>query len=406
MISSLTSGSSKLFDLHCVSEDRGLAGSLRERLSAATAHRQLCSCQQSSPWSHHEFGGGDSPSWAETMGSSAKKKKEKKKDFQKTKLKVGKTKAKVDSYTDTSFKAKALVLSQQFSSTADGTLSAASQFARHASLLRHRSDTQRQESLAYLTVAVASRAPGESLPEPVATLLPKLQPLLLDGSPSVRQQLLKLLKCLPQEEIRFHADQLLLYTRAGMTHLSADIRLFSMDALDWLIEVAGNEVVSCAGAWIKTLRCLVSLLSWQGPATPQGGWSAVQKPSSKPGTEARALSRHATTLASYIRAGIHPPAPVVGGAAPPLPLWHVPQHALAERSNAFAHLRLFGSVHDEENAMHEDRDDRQRVFATYFEPCITAGVEDMKREGGELGRAAAAIRRAMEAGMRDYERDD
>lgn len=56
------------------------------------------------------------------MGSSAKKEKEKKKDFQvshasclhqsitnsaqKTKLKVGKTKAKPDNFTDTSFRAK------------------------------------------------------------------------------------------------------------------------------------------------------------------------------------------------------------------------------------------------------------------------------------------------------------
>lgn len=40
------------------------------------------------------------------MGSSSKKKKEKQKDFQKPKLKVGKAKPKADNFTDTSFKAK------------------------------------------------------------------------------------------------------------------------------------------------------------------------------------------------------------------------------------------------------------------------------------------------------------
>lgn len=40
------------------------------------------------------------------MGSSTKKKKEKKKDFQKPKLKVGKAKAKPANFTDTSFKSK------------------------------------------------------------------------------------------------------------------------------------------------------------------------------------------------------------------------------------------------------------------------------------------------------------
>ena len=40
------------------------------------------------------------------MGSSTKKKKDKKKDFQKAKLKVGKARAKADNFTDTSFKSK------------------------------------------------------------------------------------------------------------------------------------------------------------------------------------------------------------------------------------------------------------------------------------------------------------
>jgi hypothetical protein len=41
-----------------------------------------------------------------TMGKSAKAKKEAKQSFQKPKLKVGKTKAKSDNFTDTSFKSK------------------------------------------------------------------------------------------------------------------------------------------------------------------------------------------------------------------------------------------------------------------------------------------------------------
>lgn len=45
------------------------------------------------------------------MGKSAKAKKEKKKDFQKTKLKVGKTKPKASNVTDASFRAKCRLLS-------------------------------------------------------------------------------------------------------------------------------------------------------------------------------------------------------------------------------------------------------------------------------------------------------
>jgi len=42
------------------------------------------------------------------MAKSAKAKKEKKKDFQKPKLKVGKTKPKAANFTDTSFKARCI----------------------------------------------------------------------------------------------------------------------------------------------------------------------------------------------------------------------------------------------------------------------------------------------------------
>jgi pre-rRNA-processing protein IPI1 len=42
------------------------------------------------------------------MGKSAKARKEKKQDFQKTKLKVGKTKAKPENFTSTAFKARSM----------------------------------------------------------------------------------------------------------------------------------------------------------------------------------------------------------------------------------------------------------------------------------------------------------
>jgi hypothetical protein len=46
------------------------------------------------------------PTNSEAMGKSAKAKKEKKKEFQKVKLKVGKTRPKAANLTDTSFKAR------------------------------------------------------------------------------------------------------------------------------------------------------------------------------------------------------------------------------------------------------------------------------------------------------------
>ena len=48
------------------------------------------------------------------MAKSAKAKKEKKQDFNKAKLKVGKTKAKASNFTDTSFKARSISVLQQY----------------------------------------------------------------------------------------------------------------------------------------------------------------------------------------------------------------------------------------------------------------------------------------------------
>lgn len=354
--------------------------------------------------------------------ASAKKKKEKKKDFTKAKLKVGKAKAKADNFTDTSFRARALVLSKQSiaadhrSTDDDNSLTAASaRFSHHVSLLRHRSDTQRAESLAYLTSAIASATSRtnetNTAIEPVATLLPKLQPLLLDGSPAVRTQLLKLLRALPPAEIPAHAPQLLLYARAGMTHLSADIRLFSMDVLDWLVGAAPDEAVASAGAWTKTLACFVGLLGWQVSSAAStgsggGGWSVAAKGGSRPGSEARATARYTTSLAGFVRAGLVPVRREVTARPLGMPLLWAPQWGVPQRSSAFAHLNLFGPPRDEDNAILEDREDRQRIFAEHYEAALKVGIETLKREGGELGRASAALRRAIEEGMVDYERDE
>ena len=138
------------------------------------------------------------------MGSSAKKKKEKQKDFQKPKLKVGKARPKNTNATDTSFTSKSIVLKQQnLSETSrDGT----TLFNHNLSLLSSKNETQRRDALTYLSAACAGQ---KSLPQSPLMILAKAQSLILDGNSQVRQQLLKLLKCLPPDQFG-SIDQLLL----------------------------------------------------------------------------------------------------------------------------------------------------------------------------------------------------
>ena len=276
------------------------------------------------------------------------------------------------------------------------------QCAHHLGLLNHKADTQRKESLAFLTSAITSN-PNAPLPQPSSVIIPAVQRLVLDGSNSVRQQLLKLLQSLPAIDIASYADQLLLHTRAAMTHLAAEIRVYGLEVLEWLLSVAGDEVVSCAGGWVKMLKCFLSLLGWQSEASSK--WSTA-KSYGKADSKIQVKQMNALTL--FLRAGLsHAQAiasVVVSDAN--FPLWQTEHHVLSERSNVYAHLNLFGATRDEEAQMYEDREDRQRVFHDRAETAIATGLEQATKGGGEMGRAAAQLRKTIREGMADFYRDD
>ncbi|KAF2131079.1 pre-rRNA-processing protein-like protein ipi1 [Dothidotthia symphoricarpi CBS 119687] len=339
------------------------------------------------------------------MTSSSKKKKEKKKDFQKVKLRVGKGAPKAANSTSTSFRAKSIALKQQALSTTAPTTEA--QCAHHLGLLNHKSDTQRKESLAYLTTAIISNPPGTPLPQPASVIIPTVQRLILDGSKGVREQLLKLLRSLPKVDVAGHADQLLLHTRAGMTHLATEIRTFALDVLEWLLEVAGDEVVSCAGGWVKMLKCFLSLLGWQSEAASK--WSTPGSLVKSTATSGSKLQvKQISALAMFLRIGLYHAQAVASVVLSDsdFPLWQTQHHVLSERSNVYAHLNLFGATRDEEAEMYEDREDRQRVFHNRAEAAVIAGLEQATKGGGEMGRAGAQLRKAVREGMADFHRED
>ncbi|KAH8684294.1 Rix1 complex component [Tricladium varicosporioides] len=329
-----------------------------------------------------------------------RKKKEKKKDFQKVKLKVGKTKAKADNFTDTSFKAKSIVINQQSLTTS--APSSSSQFAHYLSLASSsKSDNQRRDALSYLTTQLVSQPVNAPMPLPTSILLPKLLPLILDGSQSVRTQLLKFLRLLPAEDVADRAEQALLYTRAGMTHLAAEIRVDALAVLEWLLEVAKEDVVTCPGGWVKTLKSFMSMMGW---AVSSGStkWTSASKASF--GKAGKAFPRQVLVLSQFLKIGL-----VELGAQQPIttasklfPLCDIEKHMIPTRSNAFAHLNLFGSSRDEEGEMYIDREDRQRVFQKRFQEAVEVGIANAKKEAGEAGRAAAILSKVLLEGMADY----
>ncbi|KAK3990863.1 putative Pre-rRNA-processing protein ipi-1 [Cladorrhinum sp. PSN332] len=339
------------------------------------------------------------------MGSSNKKKKEKKKDFQKAKLKVGKAKAKAASFTDTSFKSKSITVNQQ--SLSHSSLPFSDQFKQHLSLcISAKSDTARRDALAYVTNHLSSSSPSNPLPVGIPQILTKLLPLLTDTAQPVRNQLLKLLSALPPTSIPPHVIQILLYIRSGLTHLSPSVRLTALSAVEWLLTAAGPATVSCAGGWLKTLTSFSSMLGWNpsvSTAMATKGWTVGIKPvllgksSSKKG-EPEAKARQLEVLAKFIAEGLKEEECEDGRDGDEEEKYRNNLYRLPNTPNPFAYLNLFGIPRDEENEMYLDRDSRLRVFDAKWRAVIEKGKEDARKEGGAVGRAAAALHRALNGG--------
>lgn len=243
------------------------------------------------------------------------------------------------------------------------------------------------------------------MPQPVSVILPSVLPLILDASSNVRTQLLKFFRVLPSSEIEDHVSQLLPYVRAGMTHLAADVRVSAVDMLSWLVNIAGTEVVSCAGGWIKTMNCFLSVLGWHTEESSK--WSSSRASFGKSGSQGRPMIRVLQALAEFLDAGIGKPGSKHGitdlgddqmkneATGWVFPLCQTTQHMIPTTSAPYAYLNLFGQPRDEEGEMYETREDRYRVFSGRFLKIVERGLDHTRKEGGETGRATACVSKVL-----------
>jgi pre-rRNA-processing protein IPI1 len=261
-----------------------------------------------------------------------------------------------------------------------------------------RSDTQRRDALSYLVNQFTSQPVNTPFPVRVFFLVKKLVPLLLDGSDSVRSQLLKLFRLLPASELVHDAEPIMLYIRAGLTHLAARIATDALAALEWLLEVAKDSTVSCPGGWFKTLKCFLLMLGWS-TTDKSLGWT---RSNSAFGAIGKAQGRQLLVFAQFLKAGLfddRPPIEYGPGEGPPL---YREAYMLSKTPNPYAHLNLFGSPRDEEGEMYMDTESRQRVFQKHFRAAVEAGIERVKKDAGEAGRSAAVLAKIVRDGMAGY----
>ena len=261
--------------------------------------------------------------------------------------------------------------------------------------------------MSFLVSNVSGHPAEAPLQQPLSAVLPKLLPLILDGSNGVRSQLLKLLKSLPSNGIEDHIDYIAPYVRAGMTHLSPEIRSSSIDVLELLLAVAGQELVSSAGGWLKFLKAFLVIFGWSEDSKTLSSWSVNKPTTIKLGSDNKGFVKSLYGLSSFLRVGLLEP--TTSGQPEinvfPLVPYHI--HLLhTKRSNAFGYLNLFGPPKDVDSQIYEDHEERQRVFHTRFRSVVERGLEAAKREGGEVGRAAASVRKIVHEGMEGFELDE
>lgn len=230
-------------------------------------------------------------------------------------------------------------------------------------------------------------------------VLTKVLPLVSDSSAAVRTRLLGLFRAMPPSEVQPNVEKILMYVRGAMAHLAKDIRNEAVNVLEWLVEVAGDEVVSCPGGWLKTLNSFSSMLGWNpsvGVSMSVKGWTTSIQTTlvvSKRIPEAQA--RHIQVLAQFLAAGFRAekPTPYTTQA-----YWDN-IYRLPATPNPFGYLNLFGTPRDEDSEMYPDRASRMRVFDAKWRAAITSGMEGAKKEGGVVGRSAAALDKALKGSL-------
>lgn len=274
----------------------------------------------------------------------------------------------------------------------------ADRFKHFLSLATSRMDKQRRDALSYLVGQLTASPPNN--PVGTWTLLEKLLPLIADSSRGVRISVLRLFRALPVDEIRPHAEKIIKWVRMGMMNLAAEVRDDSLNVMEWLLETAADEVISCAGGWTKTIDTFAAMLGWKGYAPPVGGkkdaWSSAPKTTFGAIKGGTSYAHQITVLAKFLEVGFTPEKPV---SFTYQDYWdHI--YRLPKGPNPFAYLGLFGPPQDGE--MCPDREARQRAFYPWKQVTVR-GTEEAKKEGGAVGRAATILDQALKEGMEDYE---
>lgn len=243
----------------------------------------------------------------------------------------------------------------------------------------------------------------------------------------MRTQLLKLLRTLPPEDVRPFVEKVILFVRAGMTNLSAEVSEDSMGVLEWALDVAAHEVVSAPGCWAKPLSCFLSVLKWStyldapnnatiASSSSSGKWSSAPQASLVGVKKKQAYARQLSVFGRFLAAGLVDHASQQQKEQPgdrndsgtlrsDKDTLYYNIYESPKEPGAFTHLNIFGTPRDEESQMYIDADSRRRIFVRRYLAAVIRGLEQARKEGGTVGRAANSVEKTLHDSLGETAKD-
>ncbi|XP_041477876.1 testis-expressed protein 10-like isoform X2 [Lytechinus variegatus] len=176
------------------------------------------------------------------MGKSARKNKEKKKDFQKVKLKVGKKLAKADNVTDTTFKSRSIQIREQLKASAnDGDQPVTPRKQNIQELLcqvNHYNSSVRSNAIQGIKTLLTTNP--SLIPEHLPALIPTLSTIMTDKEGAVRQAGTTLLRVvmdtLASQQMSPFFPTICMHLCCAMTHIQEDVQLDSLSVMETVLQ--------------------------------------------------------------------------------------------------------------------------------------------------------------------------
>ena len=325
--------------------------------------------------------------------TKSRKQKQKKQDFLRKKLKVGKPKEKARNATDTSFVSKTISIRNQHLDQNPHDLT------KRLTLLKHHNINVRKDTLTTFQKSIPSIIKSRLM----TPLLTQSIPLICDESQQVRQGLIDLVDEIGSHDaeiLKLHCNIFVLYINMAMTHIVTQIQADSTKFLSHLLKYCGDEVVR--KSWVKLLNGVFGVLGW-GQVGKNDSASIVQTKK----RNAKYVTIHLNALYTLVEYGCQDERARSDGDTAETTedsgTLRNP-YLIPDYPQPFEHLKLFTRELKVQDATSsgvnatllslatQDIDTRKAVFIEQFLPIVRKKIEVIIKEGGECGKSANKLK--------------